>query len=244
MPSDERVKYIEKAQKRLDSIKKDGEQLALIAQNKKEDEFITASIKNQVTIDQVQSSLDAKEISPRFAKALISNLENPRIVPVRTDPAVYEEMMNMVMNHDNKASNIRATLLEKTAEKKLSEGDRRRLYYLRQQGNDMSVYQGYLAEKQPKNIFQKAWDLILSKLPGKDDSQDRVDVANWFIDDVEAAEIKDSNAIMEAAKKAVNKKIVERNPAIGGVRKEGQIMIDVNGNKALVFPDGSHEEIQ
>lgn len=49
--------------------------------------------------------------------------------------------------------------------------------------------------------------------------------------------------IPRVTEEIIRKKRQEIIPGIAGFSKEGQTMIDAQGNKALVFPDGSIKEI-
>lgn len=77
------------------------------------------------------------------------------------------------------------------------------------------------------------------KKSGKEDEKNMREGINKFFDRFKPGE--DPNVIKS---QIINEKVLEEHPDVSAFPSDGKIMIDKNGNKALVFPDGHIEEVK
>jgi hypothetical protein len=95
--------------------------------------------------------------------------------------------------------------------------------------------------KEQNGLWKSAVDFIKGwGNQGGKDKKEQAEVVQDFYRKVGESGSKPSEAL-STAKEIVNQKNVQANPEVSKAPKQGRIMMDANGNKALVFPDGSYE---
>lgn len=76
----------------------------------------------------------------------------------------------------------------------------------------------------------------------RDPNLNIAEMTRELADRISEGNIKDSD-IPAIAQDIIRRKRIQLKPEISGHPKEGQLMMDATGNKAMVFPDGSIKEI-
>ena len=99
------------------------------------------------------------------------------------------------------------------------------------------------AVQKKQGALQAVWDFFKGWGAGRKDSKEDAAKAMLDFNDKVAAQNTKHDGYMGVAKQILNEKNVKDNPKIINNKKQGQLMIDAHGNKAMVYPDGSFDAL-
>jgi hypothetical protein len=206
--------------------------------NSNEDNIVTRMIdpsKQPPTEGEIFSLMNNGDLSPKFAKAVVENIRSAKKIGAETKNNVFNKIALDILNPDKKEDEIKTELLNKNAIGELSDNDFKVLN---------TFFQSATKEVVEKSLPKKNW---LERLfnDGKDKGLKQEIIANMFksymqrVTSGEAPEVVATDII----RKNTQDMIVKKLPSIVNSPKgKGQLMIDSQGNKAIVYPDGTIEE--
>lgn len=208
-------------------IQAENTRLTKFAIDKAEDDLVVKKINNQLTEADVREALSQGAIRPKFADSLIKALISLNTVDVKTDPATYGDMVDLVLSPNRKAGEVREKLLDAYNEGLLSETDFKHLYTTKmipsQAGRGYSVAEEYSDEMAKANEPPRLGFIRTAVEMLKTFGQ-VANVANPLIitvplikqlfNRIEAGKTPD-NGIQEIAKELVKEKIKSDNPVVG-----------------------------
>ena len=217
------------------------------------DEVIMADInKTSMTIQQIQGLANTGKLDPAFAKSKIKEIEKGE--DIITDEKIYEELL-IDINTGKMTSTEIYTKVYNNAHK-LSKSDRRHLLYVEKGSGISTIIGDYADEKvtqeeasarkakrisRPKQSF---WDTVLSS--AKMAVAGSVTPVSYVLGNIiERAQKENAQGetIISLANDEIRKQRIRDNPWIVTTTKNGQLSEDKYGNKAMVYPDGSYEEV-
>jgi len=211
-------------------------------QNDNEEALELKKLNNEpIDINSVIDQANKEKIRPKFASTFLKNITDPKI-NIKTDPSTYENIMNMIMSNNTKASVIRDAI-ESARGSKLSDSDADSLYYVKHQGKDVSVYKDFYDETHKSSVW---WQSAINYMKGAavntfNNMAMFPILMNSFITQSKGMS---PEKVPELAVKVINDKFIEENPEIKDFPK-GRVGIDrATGVKYRFFPDGHKERIE
>lgn len=253
---DFRAKEMEKAQKRLDYLKKR-------RQSETADNLMVASITKTLTPQMVEEAKLNGSISDKTFNALSKKITTFNIGPTekRNGPA-YMELVNKLVNPATKPEDARTALLEAQAEGKISEEDFKKLYqmHLIPAGSGFESLKDAMGvgptkmdfdqvvakdtERKQAIVDRNDWfrsvgDFIQS-FTGRNQAA-AADITNKVYDKVQAENVKPED-MHGVASKILSQEILKAHPEIKSAPKTGLVWKDAHGGKIRVFPDGTFTE--
>jgi hypothetical protein len=203
---------------------------------------------HSVSVPSVEDSLASDKIRPSFANSLKKALLSPKTIDAKTEFSEVESIMSEIVDPKVKSDVIREHIVNAMSSGKITRNDADRLFFSKQQGRDTSVFQDTKRANEPVTLFNHPFKFIwksINSFWSKDaEASDRVDVLNNVIDRARDQGTNDPAILAKITREEINKKVLQKNPHILNIREGGQVMMDSNGNKATVYPDGSWEEIK
>lgn len=227
-----------------------GETLRGLATDENEDNMVLKLLENNLTVQEVVTGAQNGDIRPKFAKTLKNALLSKKTLNPKTDLRVYDEIMTMITKSADDPekkiitdTQIRERIFEETAIGNLTPADYKSLYYTNKGGRETTISEGYIAEQngEPPNYLAMVWKQI-----DRFNMYNPVSVGklmNSVVDRVIQENAK-GEQVNQIAREEIRKENVFNNPAVANYNKEGQLMVDANGNKAIVYPDGRIKEVE
>lgn len=172
------------------------------------------------------------KVDIKWAEEKIKNLN--KIENVSTNPAVYEDIKNMITGGAKSIDIKRA--IEGARNVSLSNSDADTLYYIKQEGKDSSVYQAYYKDTHTQDSY---WAAALNSL--QDFAIKSYGVAstvfpllvNRFISVSKASGVS-KEQLPTLALNVVKSKILEDNPSISNLKDIPNAKFDKDGYKPLL----------
>ena len=247
----ERTEFMKDAQGEIDKQIAEVSRQQLITYATNEDMVRDRDISGQpLTIDEIESLRDQKLIRAPFALSKIKSLKSAKAVSAVTDIRTFEEIFGNIVRRDISATEIREKIYNKNAEGRLSLSDVKRLLFAEKGEGITTVYEDFIQEQeelkkikketQPKrNFWGSVKDIVFTS---NMDSSSRIRGIGNVIDRVQK-ENAQGEQIIPIAKDEARKQILIDKPEIAKLPKEGFLHRDKFGNTAIVYPDGTYEEV-
>lgn len=242
------AEFTKDAQTEIERLEGLETQEELIRRNRREEELISKLLDGTLTTEEIISDRENEEITPSFADSLKSALTSSRAVTGTTDIRTYSEIMDHITRRDISATEIREEILEKSAQGKLSFEDTANLLYMEKGEEDIvELPQGFIERRKEyerlkafrakENFWGNIWEMVFAVNPFNAPF-----VIGKIIDRARQQQLK-REQIFSATEEEIKKQIVEDNPWISKLPPRGKLCVDRYGNKAIVYPDGSYEEV-
>ena len=218
-----------------------------------QDEIILSDInKKPMSIEQIQVLANSGKLDPTFAKSKINEIEKGE--ETITDEKTYEGLLMDISTRKLTATEIYTKVYNNAH--RLSKSDRRHLLYVEKGQGITTVIDDYAEEKitqeeesprktkrisRPKNNF---WDTALNvtKTAVAGTSMPLSYVMGNIIERAQK-ENAQGEQVIAIANDEVRKQRIRDNPWITTVHKNGKLSEDKYRNKAIIYPDGTFEEV-
>lgn len=210
--------------------------------NQNEEAVIDSYLKNELTPEIVRSLRDQKKIDANFAVSMIATLNKPP--SIKTDFKTYDDIMIHMTNGDMSGTAIRTMIL--TSRNKLSDTDFQHLLYVEKIGGLETPTEAYAREEKelarqanrPKSTFWKTvWQNTKAAFPF---------AANFvmanIINRIQQENVQDEQ-IVNIANDEIRKQNLKDNNWMSTLPEKGKLCRDKYGNTAIIYPDGSYEEV-
>ena len=241
-----RMQFIEDAQQKIDKQIAETSRQQLITYAENEDTLTDKKINGILSSEEVLFARNQNLIRSKFADTLIRSLKSAKAVNAQTDIKIFEDIFGNIINRDISATEIREKIFTANAQGKISNSDVKRLLFAEKGEGITTVYEDFIAEQeQPKsknkpkrNFWGIANDVIKSSIP----VTSAFYVTANVIDRIRKENLQ-GEQIIEVAKDEVRKQILIDKPEIVRLPKTGYLHRDKFGNTAIVYPDGTYEEV-
>ena len=234
--ADDSIKDLESLKKRKE---KEIELAAKEAKNAREQELVEMRVNNKSSLNdliiQARTDMNAGRIDAKFAEAYINSCTSPKPLNAKTDFDVYKDIMADIINPKKKATEIMTKILAANADGKLSDTDRDSLLFTGKLKQD-PIFSKAVKEQKP-GFLATAWNMITSIFKS---NEDKATVMNNVIKRATS----NPEQLPTITKEEIDKEIIKKSPDVSLAGKKGQLMIDAQGNKAIVYSDGSFEEVK
>lgn len=249
LPDLKRVELMDDAQKEIDKQIAEDSKQQIMNYATNEDMIRDKDINGElVTVEEIKSLRDRGLIRAPFALAKIKSLTSARAVDAKTDIRVFEEIFGNITNRDISATEIREKIYTMNAKGKLSNSDVKRLLFVEKGEGISSVYEDFVLEQEelenkkkkvlPKRSFWGTAISIVKETLGFNQEKVMRDIV-----DRAQKENAQEEQILQIATDTVRKQILIDNPAIARLPEKGFLCRDKFGNTAIVYPDGTYEEV-
>jgi hypothetical protein len=237
--ADETTKDLESLRKRKE---KEIELAAKEAKNARENELIQLRVNKTNSLEdliiQARTDMNAGRIDPKFAEAYINSCKSPKVVGAKTNHNVFNNIAEKILDptkKSEKSEDINNEMLRKNAVGELTDEDFHILH---------TFNQGITKETIDKAIPKKSfWQRLFNF--GKDTGLREETKSQMFKEYMQRV-ISGENpeeVITDIIRKKTQEILVNKVPSMSNLPKgKGQLMIDGNGNKAIVYSDGTIEE--
>lgn len=238
----ERSQLGETAKRMAERRTKEKEQIRQIAQLQGEKEMYDRYFAGQLTIGDVDDALAHGQIRTSFGDSMKKNLTSPAAIAVKEDDYDTKESIYAMLFDDTgkyKASEIKQAILDASTAGKIKTTTRDRLLFSTIKGNKKSVEQATLEEMQQKPGILSTighWIMNCRHISQKG----KQEVADKVLDQVNQDKLQ--GTVEEAVKKALQSQVITEHPYITSYPTDGMLMTDIEGNQAVVYPDGRVEE--
>jgi len=216
----------DKAKENAESLIEDREKIAQIELDSKQMEntltLAEKIVKGDGDTNEINTALNSGELSSEQAgillAALVNHSKNIEITKTgKFDVGAYESVITSLSKVDKTTDKI----LEEIVNSKLKPVDK-------------SYLLAFLREnKSPKNF----WEAVREWMTEENLPQGKM-LENLF------NRLRSGDGVSSAISKAVIDTRKDIKPDIESLTNKGQLMIDANGNKAIVYPDGRIEEVE
>lgn len=189
------------------------------------------------SISEISDMVSDGEISQEFGQAYVMYLTSPDSIDPANDKNGFAKYAENVFSSkdDTQINNAIKMALEGGSDGKISRDD---LKYLIKYASDRG---NRLTQKNPiQDTIDSAWKTLTDWFSEKSPKNKNTATAE-FIKTIASDENADP---VKTTQTIINRESVNRNPHVTAIPKEGKIMVDKFGNKARVFPDGSHQEVK
>lgn len=218
-----------------------------------QDKIILADInKEPFTVSQIQELANLGKIDADFAKAKIKEIEKDK--DVITDEKVYEDIIKDIQTRKLTPTEIFTKICNNSD--KLSKTDSRHLKLVEKGGGISTVFEDYVDEQinfeEEKARNQKKlshskhnfWNIVsnMAISAAKSSSNPMNFIMSNIIERVEKEKAQ-GEQIINIATDEIRKQRLRDNPSFAALSKNGQLHEDKFGNKAIVYPDGTYEEV-
>jgi len=204
----------------------------------KEDSIIKDELNGKYLDDKdIVNLMNAGQVDVDWAESKIKSRLSTK--DVKTDPAVYEELKNMIVGGAKSIDIKRA--IEKARGTSISSSDADSLYYVKQEGKDTSVYQAYYDDTHKEDSWWTAAINSLSKF-----AQDAYGIAspalpgliNKFVSQVKTKGVA-KEAFPDVALQVIKAKVIEDNPSISNLKDVPNAKFSKDGFQPLL--EGKNE---
>lgn len=198
-----------------------------------------------VSVEDIIRAITADEISPDLGNDLIKWKTDPETAQYETDKKIWLEIARDSVNPELDLRNFQNAIAKAVANKSIQATEAAELSVQVQE-----LFKDAIAFKSGPNRFHRligaAMDMFTkwaeAVTPGNPVAAAFL-MTKELVKKIRGGQIIEAN-IEEEGRKIVNEQNKELNPSVGAAKKEGQLMIDADGNKAIVFPDGSYKEVE
>jgi len=230
--------YNEKRNELLIEAKKVEKQTQLViaeAKNKREEDLLSAHIlQNNVTPEMIRNELSAGSISPKFAQAMVSNIESIKKIGTTSNSSTFNKLTDFILA-DNKPEETRLELLKENAKGEITDDELKILNTFNQ-----AITKDTLEKAMPKKSFLQTISFWSDEYAGKK-PEAKAQMFKEYMQKVMAG-VNPETAVNEIIKKKTQEVLVNKTPSMANLPEgKGQLMIDAQGNKAIVYPDGTIE---
>jgi hypothetical protein len=245
-----RAELIDKAQQQIDKQMGQLSRQQLITYAQNEDKVCDSDINgNPLNADEIKNLRDRDLIRSSFALSKIKALNSAKAINAKTDNKTFEDIFGNIIRRDIPATEIREKIYNANAQGKLNTSDMRRLLFAEKGEGVNSVFEDFVSEQEklvktkkvskPVNNF---WGIV----------NDMVSVVNplnttfllgKIFDRAKKENVMDERLI-GITKDEIRKQILIDKPEISKLPESGHLYRDKFGNTAIVYPDGTYEEVQ
>jgi len=246
---EDRVEYLKDAEEAIERRDVEARKNAKFEDDKKQNALINKQIDGQLGIQDVLDYRDGGG-DPKFAQSVIDSLKSGKAVAAETQLTTYEGIIQNILDRSKTATEIRTDIFNKLAIGELSESNARHLLFVETGGltspNFTSIEEDFLKEEKKKsspaskpkqNFFGTAWNMIKNATP-----LGAVMTMGKVIDESKKSQAQGPQ-ILDITEQEIRKQRLLDHPEISGFPVKGRIMQDRFGNRAMVFPDGSIEDV-
>lgn len=257
----QRKQFADKAQKQIAKQGAENNMIFSIAQNHSENVLIDKMSMNALTQEDINNAqimgINGIKIRPEFAKAATEALQDP--FPGQTNAEVYTQLFEQVTDPEKDAFEVKlnimrsrgltpaqkAHLINGAFRKEDGEGSKQSIGELIRTGlqrNKQDILE--INHQIEKSVESKR--TVLGKIGqifsnhAKDDAH-LADLQQQLMQ--KSQQLKNNQDLIDLSKNIIKQDVLNDNPKFSSFPKEGKIMIDSQGNKARVYPDGSVEEL-
>ncbi len=203
--------------------------------NDNENEVVSRMInpgKQFPTEGEIISLMDNKDINPKFAKEVITNIRSAKktkIIPEKKHSAAFNDMVDIILNQPDFANteDIRIKLIQENAKGILPDDEFRMLYMFNHQ-----VTGDLMDEGLPKRKFLQSLDSWHKEYAGAQ-TESKARMFKSYMKKIEAGT---DSAI--AVDEAIKEEVKILHPQSASYPKEGKKVIDINGIFKRIFPTG------
>jgi hypothetical protein len=253
------ITMAEKVIKRKDSIQKNVARET--SQNIEHDLYDKSLLGVNISAD-IEKNLG--RISRTAYKELTANGESAVAPVCKTDDKACGDVINKIMDKNATDAERRSAILKANTDGVLSKADAQRLYNMalvpdhgdvssmakRAQASGDKELDFIESQKNKQSAVQKkqgvlsaVWDYFKKWSAPRENSKEEAAKVMMEFNEKVAAQNTKHDGYMGVAKQVINEKNVKDNPKIINNKKQGQLMIDAHGNKAMVYPDGSYDAL-
>lgn len=245
-----KAEYLKDADDAIEKQIGENNMAILIRQAQKENEFIDKRRTGQLSIPEVETARVNDEINAKVADSMIKSLKSPKAVKAATEIKVFDEIMTDITNRDISATEIRQKIFDYNAKGKLSEGDLRRLLYAEKGGDVTTINEDYIQEQETSKEKKKSepkksfWGVARDVVRNSGGNPLSYNPEMRLIIDRVERENAQGEQIIVIAKDENRKQILKDRPDFSNLPEGGHLHYDKYGNKAIIYPDGTYEEVQ